>query len=731
MSKRDNAGSPPAGPCDAEELQGIVEHIIFRADETGYTVCSVMPTGKREAVTLVGACPSLWEGESVRATGRWVRHRAHGYQFQADHIAALAPVSTDGIMRYLASGMVKGIGKVMAQRLVKAFGDDTLRVIDKESGRLLNVDGIGPKRRERIKAAWNEQKAVRDIMVFLHSHRVGTAQASRIYRQYGQEAIARVNENPYRLVRDIWGIGFKTADRIANSLGVAPDSPLRARAGVAYLLHTLTEEGHCFCPRDLLVESAASLLEIPDQVLRDAIEHELAQETLIAEDGNVFLAPLFHAETGAAHHLVSLQQTPPTFKPIDTAKAIAWAESRIRIVFDPTQREALANSLSRKVSVITGGPGVGKTTITRALVDVFRARKLTVCLAAPTGRAAKRLEEATRHRAQTIHRLLKFTPADGGFTHGPDKPLKGDVFILDEVSMVDILLMNAFLRAIPRHACLVLIGDVDQLPSVGPGNVLRDLIESGAVPFVRLQTIFRQGDRSWIVHNAHLVNAGRDLELPRGRELADFYFIETAEPDEVVSRVLHLVKTRIPARFRLDPRKSVQVLSPMRRNQLGADNLNTQLQQALNPTGVSTMRFGRVYRVGDRVMQLRNNYDKDVFNGDIGAITSVNEVDRELSVAFDDRIVNYDFGEMDELSLAYASSIHKAQGSEYPAVVIVLATQHFKLLQRNLLYTAITRGRRLVCLVGSTKAVRIATANNRILLRRTGLRDRLQRLMRS
>jgi len=711
-----------------EQIAGIVEHIVFRAEDTGYMVCTVRPAGQNRTITLVGSCASLWEGEQLEARGRWVRHKAHGHQFQAEQISACAPVHAAGIRRYLASGMVKGIGKVMAERLVKAFGDKTLHVIDKESARLLEVEGIGPKRRDSIKRAWVEQQAVREIMVFLHSHQVGTAQAARIYREYGAEAIREVTRDPYRLVRDIWGIGFKTADRIAKSLGIPANSPIRARAGVAYVLHTMTDEGHCFCPRHALVAAAEELLEIPAAILAEALTHETEAGRLIDENNDIYLAPLYHAEVGIASQLALLLRTASRFKPIDVVKAIAWAEQRVGIHFDPGQRQALEASLANKVSVITGGPGVGKTTITRALVDVFRARKLKVCLAAPTGRAAKRLEEATGRRAQTLHRLLKLMPG-GAAEYGPEKPLKADVFILDEVSMIDVVLMNAFLRAVPGHACLVLVGDVDQLPSVGPGNVLRSLIDSRRIPTVALQTVFRQSERSWIVRNAHHVNAGRSLELPPSGQLADFYFIGSDEPEETLGRVLELVTNRIPARFHCRPRSDIQVLAPMHKGQLGAENLNTRLQQALNPVGASITRFGRIYRVGDRVMQLRNDYDKDVYNGDIGLVAGVDETDRQLTVDFDGRKIPYAFSQIDELTLAYASSIHKAQGSEYPAVVVVVATQHFKLLQRNLLYTAITRGRRLVCLVGAAKAVRIATANNRIALRRTGLCERLRRML--
>jgi exodeoxyribonuclease V alpha subunit len=717
--------APPATPSDDNKLEGVVEGIVYRSEETNYTVCRVRVDRTGDPVTLVGACAAVWIGETVRATGSWVRHKQHGYQFQADTIACVPPTSARGIERYLAGGMIRGIGKVMAERLVAKFGADTLRIIEKESARLEEVDGIGPTRRQRIKESWIEQRAVRDIMIFLQSHGVGTAQAARIYRHYGNDAIAVISDDPYRLCRDVWGIGFKTADGVAGSIGIPRDSPTRARAGLTHTLQTMTDEGHCFCPSPELILQAQDLLGIPAEILAAALTSELRAGRLIEDGGRVYLPSLHEAEVTVAARIQRLRRTGPAFKPIDADKAVPWAEERMRITLSADQRDALSMALTNKVSIITGGPGVGKTTIIRALVDVFGARRLNVRLAAPTGRAAKRMDEATGHEAMTIHRMLKFQPGEGAFLHGLAAPVEGDAFILDEVSMVDLPLMASFLSALPDSALLVLVGDKDQLPSVGPGNVLRDLMESGAVPCARLDTIFRQRARSWIVHNAHLVNEGKHMELPSGKELSDFYFVEALDPDHAIKLTLDLAVERIPKRFGFDPLNDIQVLTPMRRNQLGAENLNLVLQERLNPAGPEAHRFGRTYRQGDRVMQVRNNYDREVFNGDVGRIESVDSDDQEVVVNFDGRRVRYDLADIDELVHAYACSIHKSQGSEYPAVIVLMTTQHFKLLQRNLLYTAITRGRKLVCIVGSSKAMAIAIRNNEIRLRRTGLRERL------
>jgi len=724
---------PPETPAGcgnaaaAETVSGSVASLVFRNDETGYTVCTIQPSDpKAESFTLVGSCAAVWEGEEITAEGSWIRHPQHGRQFQAASILCVTPTSVEGIRRYLASGMIRGVGKELAKRIVAHFGDATLQVIEKESRRLEEVEGIGRHRRMQIKTSWIEQRSVRDIMIFLQSHGIGAGQAVRIFRQYGADAIAVIKANPYRLCEDVWGVGFKTADAIALSVGVPRESPARACAGLLYLLQSQADEGgHCFCVEADLILHAQDLLDIPVETLTEALAGEVARGALVRENGHIFLRPLHEAERLVAARLLWLLDQPARLPPIDAPRALAWAEGKMGLRLADTQREALLTALGSKVSVITGGPGVGKTTIIRALTEIFHARRLVVALAAPTGRAAKRMSEATGRDALTIHRLLKYNPSDHAFEFDRDNPLEADVCILDETSMVDVRLMSQFLEALPGFATLVLVGDTDQLPSVGPGNVLRDIIRSQAVPCRTLDQIFRQDATGLIVRNAHHVNRGEMIETAEGT--SDFYFIDTAEPETIVTRLVDLVARRIPQRFGLSPLEEIQVLTPMRRNSLGVENLNAVLQQALNPDGDSLARGGTVFRVRDRVMQIRNNYDTDVYNGDIGFVRAVDPHARVVTVTFDGRPVTYEYADLDELVHAYACSVHKSQGSEYPAVVLLLHTQHFKLLQRNLLYTGITRGRKLVCILGSQYALKLAIRNNFVTERRTGLQERLRR----
>ena len=707
------------------KISGSVENIVFRNEDTGYTVCSVKPADTPSAtnITVVGTCAAIWTGEEMTATGKWTRHPQFGVRFKADSITCIAPTSVEGIRRFLASGLIRGIGKKYAERIVDHFGADTIRVIEKESARLEEVEGIGKERRRKIRESWASQRGIRDVMIFLQSHGIGTGQASRIYRQYGADSIAVVRQNPYRLCRDVWGFGFLTADSIARKIGVPADSPERARAGLLYYLSKMSEEGHCYVDDSELLMRAQSALDISIEKLADSLEAMVADGSVVREDGRVYLRDLYNAEKSTARRLMAIADAPLSYKPIDAPKALAWAEAKMKLVLAAAQREAIASAVTNKVVVITGGPGVGKTTIIKALVEIFRGRMLKISLAAPTGRAAKRMTESTGQEAQTLHRLLKYLPAKHAFEHDETNPLDADVLILDESSMIDIVLMDQLLRALPDKINLVLVGDIDQLPSVGPGNVLRDIIASGAVPCTRLTAIFRQDARGLIVRNAHHINNGERMEAGEGE--SDFFFIETPDPDRIISRVCELVTSRIPRHFHFPP-SDIQVLTPMRRNQLGADNLNAVLQHAMNHSGPELRRGMTSFRKGDRVMQMRNNYNKDIFNGDIGFITAVDPAERTLVVSFDGRDVTYESEELDELVLAYASTVHKSQGSEYPAVVIVIATQHFKLLQRNLLYTAVTRGRKLVCIVGTSKAAWLAIRNDEVRERHTTLSLRLQ-----
>ena len=709
---------------DETVLNGSVEQISFRNEDTGYVVCSVKPADRAGGtVTVVGTCAAIWVGEELSATGRWVNDSRFGLQFRAESIVCVAPTSVEGVRRFLAGGLIRGIGEIHAKRIVDKFGSDTLHVIEHEPRRLMEVDGIGKKRCDMIKKSWQSQKGVRDVMIFLQSHGVGMGQATRIYRAYGDQAIAIVKSNPYRLCRDVFGFGFLTADSIALKLGMDREAPERARGGLLHQLQTMEDDGHCFCEESALLLTAQSFLDISVEKLADALNAIVEEGAAVRDNGRIYLRELYSAECAVAKRLMEIAAAPAPFREIDADRALAWAEAKMRLVLAGAQRRAIAAGVRSKASVITGGPGVGKTTIIRALVEIFGIRHLSIQLAAPTGRAAKRMSEATGREALTIHRLLKYLPPKRAFQHDETNPIDADVLIVDESSMIDIVLMDQLLRALPNKITLILVGDTDQLPSVGPGNVLRDIIASETIPCTRLDTIFRQDTRGMIVRNAHHINNGEELEGGG----SDFFFIETQDPDKIVSRVCDLVTTRIPAKFHISPH-DIQVLTPMRKNQLGADNLNVVLQQAINPTGPGMKRGLTVFRRGDRVMQMRNNYDKEVFNGDIGFVGNIDEEEAVMEVNFDGKLVEYERSELDELVLAYASTVHKSQGSEYPAVVIVIATQHFKLLQRNLLYTAVTRGRKLVCIVGTHKAAAIATRNNEVRARQTALAERLKAL---
>jgi exodeoxyribonuclease V alpha subunit len=715
----------------AERLSGVIERVTFHNPETGFAVLRVQAAGRRGIVTVVGQLPSAVSGEYLEATGDWVHDRDHGQQFKAAELRTSPPHTVEGIEKYLGSGMVKGIGPHFARRIVETFGDRTLAIIDESPSFLSEVKGIGPRRIEQIRASWQQQKAVRGIIVFMQSHGIGTARAVRIYKTYGEQAVELVRQNPYRLATDIWGVGFKTADELAGRLGIDRASPLRAKAAVRYVLQELSSEGHVGYPEAQVIDRTEALLGIDRAIVSEAVEAGRREEEFVREpwDGEawLYLKPFFLAELGVARALRELSEGAHPLPPSNIEATLAWVEQRMGLELAATQRDAIRRATSQKVLVITGGPGTGKTTIVRGILEIFSAKGKTVALAAPTGRAAKRLTETTGREAKTIHRLLEFDTALGAFKRDREKPLDFDLLIVDEASMVDVVLMNRLLRALPQWACLVLVGDVDQLPSVGPGTVLADVIASQAVPVVRLTEIFRQAEQSWIVRAAHRVNRGEAPEsAPAGR--GDFYFVEANTPAEILKKIIEMVRERIPAKFSLDPLRDVQVLAPMNRSELGVRNLNARLQQTLNPERVGAaqiQRFGWTFRVGDKVLQTVNNYDKEVFNGDIGRITSLDDYEQEMEVEFDGKRVHYDFGELDELALAYALSIHKSQGSEYPAIVIPLHMQHFLMLQRNLLYTGITRGRQLVVLVGSKKALAAAVQRRDESRRCSGLCRRL------
>jgi exodeoxyribonuclease V alpha subunit len=724
-----------------EHLSGTIERVTFHNPENGFAVLRVLARGRRGVITVVGHLPLAVAGEFVEADGVWEQERDHGLQFRAEELRTTPPRTADGIARYLGSGLVKGIGPHFARKIVDTFGERTLAIIDDSPSFLREVKGIGPRRIQRIRESWREQKAVRAIIVFLQSHGVGTARAVRIYKTYGDRAIELVQANPYRLATDIWGVGFKSADELAQRLGIDRGSPLRARAALRYVLQELSGEGHCGFPEEQVVERTALLTGIERDVIAAAVEHQRGEGEVVRETWSwakgerapqepwLYWKPLFLAELGIARGLRELNGGTHPLPVIHVDAALAWVEKKMGIGLAPSQRDAIRQATISKVLVITGGPGVGKTTIVRGILEVFAAKGLRCTLCAPTGRAAKRLAETTGREARTIHRLLEFDPG-GGFKRNRDQPLDLDLLIVDETSMVDTVLMNHLVRAVPPGACVVLVGDVDQLPSVGPGTVLADIIASGAVPVVRLTEIFRQADASRIVQAAHQVNHGELPETGSAERLSDFYLVEADSPGLILERIITLVQERIPARFGLDPLQGVQVLTPMNRSELGARNLNVRLQEVLNPPDPENVcqveRYGWTFRIGDKVLQTVNNYNKEVFNGDIGRITSLDLVDQELAADFDGREVVYDFGELDELALAYALTVHKSQGSEYPAVVIPLHTQHYLMLQRNLLYTGITRGKRLVVLVGSRKALALAVGRQDASQRCTALRWRMQ-----
>ncbi len=718
------------------EIKGQIERITFYNEENGYTIAKMKAGGRHDLVTVVGNLLSVSAGEVLKLKGQGKNHPKFGEQFEVASYESIVPATVKGIEKYLGSGLIKGIGPVMARRLVAKFGLETLNVIEVETARLSEVDGIGEKRIDMIRKAWDDQKEIRDVMVFLQGHGVSPAYAAKIYKQYAKESIKIVQENPYRLATDIFGIGFITADKIAEKLGIARDSQIRAEAGILYVLHQLSDDGHVYYPYEPLIEECKKILELERDVIVRAFGKIAEDRKIIIEDLNagkfkennkaVYLAKFHVCETGVAARLKGLMRHSKKLRAFDRDKAIEWVQKELKIDLAENQKQAVREAIDKKVMVVTGGPGTGKTTIINSIIRIYRKLGQRVLLAAPTGRAAKRMSEASGHEARTVHRLLEFSPKEGGFKRDENNPLSADLIVIDETSMMDTVLMYQFLKAVPRDATLVLVGDVDQLPSVGAGNVLKDIIDSGSIPTVRLNEIFRQAKESMIVVNAHRINNGHmPVTDKTGASPQDFYFFQAGEPELALQKIIELCKEKIPRKFGYKPVEDIQVLTPMHRGVIGAANLNTELQKHLNPSTNEIMRGGMSLKAGDKVMQIRNNYDKEVFNGDIGRIVKIDREEQEVAIDFDGKVVHYEYPELDEIVLAYAVSIHKSQGSEYPAIVMPVLTQHYILLQRNLLYTGITRGKRLVVLVGTKKAVAIAIKNDKPQKRYTLLRERL------
>lgn len=741
-----------------DTLEGIVERITFYNEETGYTVLRLRPSAARggfggragddELLTVVGNLPEVNPGESLRLEGGWTAHPQFGRQFKADRCEQVLPASVEGIKRYLGSGLIKGIGPKTAERIVKKFGADTLRVIDEEPRRLRDVLSIGSKRAALIELAWQQQKAIKNVMIFLQGHGVSTGLAVKIYKQYGGMAEAIVKNDPYRLARDIYGVGFKTADKIARQLGLPPDAPSRIEAGVAFALSELSEEGHVYSPMEKLVATAAELLDVRPESVAEAVERLLAEDRLkretlqiptasrgqaaaLREEQAVYLAPFYYGEVGVTARLKKLMRFPASYlsdlrdKDLD-ALVNAAARRAQQAELSDGQRQAARRALENKVSVITGGPGTGKTTTLKTLIGMLEAAQHSFALASPTGRAAKRLAEATGRPAKTIHRLLGFQPGSG-FSYNEEKPLPVHMLIVDEASMIDLLLMNNLLKALDPASHLLLVGDVDQLPSVGAGDVLRDVIDSNAAAVTRLSVIFRQAQDSLIVTNAHRINRGEMPLTPN--DARDFFLFAVEDPEQAADWVVDIVQNRIPAKFGLHALDDVQVLAPMYRGAAGVANLNARLQQALNPPSAKKAERkigGHVFRAGDKLMVTRNHYGKDTFNGDIGRLTRIDLEEQTLSLGLEGREVSYDWLEADELAHAFAISVHKSQGSEYPAVVMPLLAQHYMMLQRNLLYTAVTRAKQLCVLVGTRKAIAMAVKNAKVAERFSGLEARLK-----
>lgn len=704
------------------KLRCVVEHITYQNQENGYSVMRVKAKDYADLVTLVGNLLDVPVGAVLLCDGVWKMDKRYGRQFVCETWEEVMPATVYGIEKYLGSGLVKGIGPKFAHLIVERFGTETIDIIEEDIERLYEVPGIGKKRVEKIRESWEKQKDIKNVMLFLQQYGVSTAYAAKIYRQYGKESIDQVKENPYRLADDIWGIGFKTADGIAGKMGYGKNDLRRCRSGIQYTLNELADEGHVYAVEEQLIEAAGKLLEADREPIVQAMAGMIASEDLIREQEAIYLPPFYHSERGTARRLLALMtsRSSALFEGNIDIQAI---EKATGVGYDDVQVAAIRQAVRSRVMVLTGGPGTGKTTTTQGIIAAYRAAGLRVLLAAPTGRASKRMSEATGMEAKTIHRLLEFNPQDG-YKRNDDNPLEGDVLIVDECSMIDIILMYNLMKAIPVQMRLILVGDIDQLPSVGAGNVLRDIIDSGQVPVIRLTRIFRQAQSSRIVMSAHAINQGRYPDTSNGKD-TDFFFIRKDDPEQVAEEIVKLVKHRLPKAYN-QPLSNIQVLTPMQRSVVGAGNLNMLLQQALNTSTLGISRGGINYKLGDRVMQIRNNYDKNVFNGDIGIIEKVNMEDRTLCIRFDGSLVEYEASELDEVTLAYATTIHKSQGSEYPIVVIPVLMTHFVMLQRNLIYTGITRAKKICVLIGQPKALAYAIRNLTVNKRNTKLKERLR-----
>jgi len=719
------------------ELNGQIERITYSNEEDGYTIARVRVQGHSDLVTVVGNLMAPTPGEVLKMFGEWIAHPKFGEQFKVVHYETMAPASVHGIQKYLGSGLIRGIGPVMAKRIVKKFGKETLDVIERHIEKLGDIEGVGQKRITMIQKAWEEQKEIREVMIFLQTQGVSSGLAAKIFKQYGKNSISIVRENPYRLASDVFGIGFMKADSIAEKLGFKKNSPVRVEEGIMYVLDQLSDDGHVYYPYESLIQECRKILNIERKDIVEGIGEIETRKRIVIEDLNdsienyrennkaVFLEKFHFCETSIGRRLVNLVSAEKSFRKIQGDKAVTWVQPQLSIQLAERQIDAVKNAIRNKVMVVTGGPGTGKTTIIHALLKIFNKLQAKILLAAPTGRAAKRMSETTGHEAKTIHRLLEYSRAKGGFQRGDKNPLECDLLIVDEASMIDTVLMHHLLKAVPVDATFILVGVVNQLPSVGAGNVLQDIISSGRVPVVELNEIFRQSRQSRIVVNAHKINNGIVPNVEASHPEDDFYFIEQEDPEKAVEMILKIVKSRIPDRFGYNPVDDIQVLTPMHRGIVGAGNLNRELQKALNTETEGISQGNRSFLKGDKVMQIRNNYDKEVFNGDIGRIKDIFYENQEVVICFDGRDLIYDYSELDEIVLAYAVSVHKAQGSEYPVVVFPVMTQHYMLLQRNLIYTAITRGKKLVVMIGTRKALAIGVNNSKPRKRYTRLKYRL------